>query len=162
MSEDVINSQVDSVETLRAVIADLETENKEQAEQIAVLQARIAASHVGEGLVKVRFVRPEKTVGQTIMQYQVLLESGPLRGVAIVGQVTRDAKGTEQARKPSAYGTDFVAAVSHLETLANGRVWPVPDVDGVVIMDGWTTKIYAAYLAFKTTGKADQVVSFRQ
>lgn len=156
MSDKQSKEQTEAI--VNAEIDRLATENE-------TLRARIQLSHEGETLVKISFSKPAKSIGQTIYNYTVHLGGAALPGVGIRGQVTRDKNGNELVRVPSAYGSDFVVAVDVVEklALANGteRTFSMISPEGREVMEAWVPRITTAYLAFKATGKAEQIVSFR-
>lgn len=124
--------------------------------------ARIDEMHASDNLVRVRFSKPEKAIGQTIAVYDAEIPgNNGLRGLTIRGQITQDGKGNVKARIPSAYGSDFVG-VRLVEEVFHGRKLTERDADGVTARDNWESAVYAAYLASKASGNPVQVVSFQQ
>lgn len=149
-------------QTVKPTLETVSAENVALRAELDVLNARLAAMHETDNLVRVRFSKPEKMIGQTIMVYDVELPgSGGLKGLTIRGQITQDGKGNVKARIPSAYGSDFVG-VRLVEELFHGRKLTERDPDGAQIRDNWEAAIYAAYLASKASNVPVQVVSFRQ
>lgn len=152
MSEN--NETADSVETLRAVIADLEEENAAQAERIEALLA-------GDTLVRVRFVPVAKpTEKGPRYRYQIFLTGG-LTGTIVSGPIFVKDGSVPEPRVAAIYGDEAIQTAQIVETF-NNHVFSRPDSDGAVVMSNWTPTLRVAFMSYKATGKADQVVNFRQ
>lgn len=146
--------------TAKPTLETVTAENVALRAELDSAMARIDELHASDNLVRVRFSKPEKAVGQTVMVYDVEVPSGALKGITVRGQITRDTKGGEKARIPSAYGNDFVG-VALVDEIFHGRKFSEKDADGVTIKDNWEATIYAAYLASLASKNPVQIVSFR-